>query len=71
MENTSTVQIRLAVDDNHDTILLGEYASSIVASRILEDDYITIYGTATGTINYKSTLGGTIIIPGVYIEKID
>lgn len=71
MEDGSDIQIRLAVDDNYDTILYGQYSSSIVTSRILEDDYITIYGTSVGTISYTSTLGGTITIPGVYIDKID
>ena len=66
-----SIQIRLAVDDNYDTILLGEYSKDIVSSRVLEDDYITIYGTSVGTISYKSTMGGTITIPGVYIDKID
>ncbi len=71
IEDDTTIQIRLAVDDNYDTILLGEYSSSIVSSRVLEDDYITIYGMSVGTISYKSTLGGTITIPGVYIDRID
>lgn len=67
----TTIQIRLAVNDNYDTVLLGEYSSSIVASRVLEDDEITVYGISAGTISYKSTMGGTITIPGVAIEKID
>lgn len=71
LEGTSSVQIRLAVDDNYDTVLLGEYLPSIVTSRILDDDHITIYGTSVGTISYESTLGGTITIPGVYIDKIE
>lgn len=71
MEGDGTVQIRLAVNDNYDTIILGEYLSSIVSSRILEDDHITIYGSSLGTISYQSTLGSTITIPGVYIDKID
>ena len=50
IEGSGSVQIRLAVDDNYDTILLGEYSSSTVSSRVLEDDYITIYGTSVGTI---------------------
>ncbi|QNM06239.1 toxin regulator [Qiania dongpingensis] len=71
IEGTGKVQIRLAVDSDYDTILLGEYDSSIVGSRVLEDDKITIYGTSIGTISYQSTMGGTITIPGVSIEKID
>lgn len=71
IEGDASVQIRLAVDDNYDTILFGEYINSTVSSRVLENDYITIYGTSVGTISYESTLGGTITIPGVSIEKID
>ena len=71
IEGDSSVQIRLAVNDDYDTVLLGEYATSTVASRVLEDDHIMIYGTSVGTISYQSTMGGKITIPGVYIEKID
>lgn len=65
------IQIRLEVNDNYQTVLLGEYSSSIVSSRVLENDHITIYGTSVGTISYQSTLGGTITIPAVMIDKID
>lgn len=71
IEGSGSIQIRLAVNDNYDTILFGQYDSSIVGSRVLEDDHITIYGTSAGTISYQSTMGGTITIPGVSIEKID
>lgn len=71
MEDSDTINIRLAVNDNYDTILLGEYSPSTVSSRVLENDHITIYGTSIGTISYKSTMGGSITIPGVYISKID
>lgn len=71
IEGDDSVQIRLAVDNNYDTILLGEYTTSTVSSRVLDDDQITIYGTSVGTISYQSTMGGKITIPGVYIEKID
>lgn len=71
IEGSGSIQIRLAVNDNYDTILFGQYGSSIVGSRVLEDDHITIYGTSAGTISYQSTMGGTITIPGVSIEKID
>lgn len=71
IEGSGSIQIRLAVNDNYDTILLGQYDSSIVGSRVLEDDHITIYGTSAGTISYQFTMGGTITIPGVSIEKID
>ncbi|WP_084002764.1 zinc ribbon domain-containing protein [Dorea sp. D27] len=71
MEGKSDIQIRLAVNDSYDTIMYGSYSPDTVSSRVLEDDHVTIYGTSVGTISYQSTMGGTITIPGVLIEKID
>ena len=71
IEGDGEVQIRLAVNEDYDSILLGGYDSTIVSSRILDDDKITIYGTSLGLISYQSTMGGTITIPAVTIEKID
>ncbi len=71
MEGDITTQIRFAVNDDFDTILYGEYDSSIVESRILEDDYITIMGLSTGLLTYQSTMGGNITIPSIYIEKVE
>lgn len=71
MENGGTVKIRLAVNDNYDTVIYGQYDSSIVSSRVLEDDHITIYGISAGTISYEATSGAQITIPGISIEKID
>lgn len=71
IEGDDTTQIRFAVNSDYDTILFGEYDKSIVSSRILEDDVITIMGLSIGLITYQSTMGGDISIPGVLIEKID
>ena len=71
MEGDGKVQIRLAVDDDYDTILYCEYQSDIVSSRVLEDDEITIYGISAGLLTYQSTMGGNITIPAVLVEKID
>ena len=71
MEGDGEVQIRLAVDKDYDKILLCTYDSSIVSSRVLEDDVITIYGMSAGLYTYESTLGGHITIPLVLINKID
>lgn len=71
MEGDGSVQIRLAVDDDYDTVLYCEYSSDIVSSRVLEDDEITIYGISAGLLTYESTMGGNITIPAVLVEKID
>ncbi len=44
---------------------------SIVDSRILEDDIITIYGVSVGTVTYTSTLNMQITIPAILIDRID
>ena len=70
MEGDGETQIRLAVNGSYDNIIYGIYKSDIVDSRVLEDDYITIYGNSAGLITYTSTMGGEITIPSVVITKI-
>lgn len=66
MEGDSTTnQLRVAINDNYDTIMLVEYEKDILDSRILEDDYIKIYGYSMGVMTYESTLGGNITIPAM------
>ncbi|PPA70473.1 toxin regulator [Jeotgalibacillus proteolyticus] len=71
IEGDGITQIRFAVNENYDNILLGEFDSSITDSRILEDDVITIMGLSDGLITYESTMGGDITIPSVLILKIE
>jgi len=71
IEDGSTTQLRLAVNDDYDTVLFAELDSSLVDSRILEDDQITIMGLSSGLITYESTMGGNISIPSVSIEKVE
>lgn len=71
MEGDSRTQLRVAVDGNYDTVVYADYDKSIVTSRILEDDYITISGISDGLLSYESTLGGTITIPSIDVKKID
>ena len=71
MESDGYTAIRLAVNGDYDNVIYGQYESSTVSSRVLEDDNITIYGLSTGLFTYESTMGGQISIPGVLINKID
>lgn len=71
MEGDGVTQIRLAVNDDYDQILFAEFDASVVDSRILEDDTITIRGISSGLITYESTMGGSISIPGISIEQIE
>ncbi len=68
--DTDKVQARLAVNGDYDNMLLCEWDSSSVSSRVLEDDTITIYGVSEGLITYESTMGGDITIPSISVDKI-
>lgn len=71
IEDSDNITIRLAVNSDYDTVLICTYDPSIVSSRVLKDDKITIYGYSMGLYSYESTLGGNITIPSVSIDKID
>lgn len=71
IEDSEKTQIRLAVNSDYGKIILIEYKNSLVKSRVLTNDKITIYGISNGLISYQSTLGGNITIPSVQVEKID
>lgn len=71
LEEYGMVNMRLAVDSDYDKIILCEYRSNIVDSRILEDDIVTIYGVSKGLYTYKSTIGVSITVPLATIDKID
>ena len=71
LEGDDEIDMRLAVNSDYDDILYVVYTPSIVSSRVLEDDTITVYGTSYGLYSYESTLGGKITIPLVYVDRID
>ncbi len=71
MEGTDEIQLRLAVNDNYDQIIYLAYSPEIVEQRVLEDDYLTIYGHSFSTITYESTLGGNITIPAVLVDIVE
>lgn len=71
IESDNRCNLRVAVDGNYDKMLLVEYDPSILSSRILEKDNVTLYGTSCGTTSYESTLGGNITIPSMLATKIE
>lgn len=71
LEGDSEVDVRLAVNDDYNDMLYLVYDPTIVSSRVLEDDTITIYGTSRGLYSYDSTLGGKITIPLIVVDRID
>lgn len=71
LEDNGTANIRLAVDNDYDKVAYGVYDSSLVSSRVLEGDKITVYGMSGGLYSYETVLGNTTTVPLVYIDKID
>ncbi|MCY3024925.1 hypothetical protein [Aerococcus loyolae] len=64
--------IRLAVDDNYDTVIFLILLTDMISdSRILEDDYITVYGVSSGLYSYEAVMGQTITLPAVVVDSID
>ena len=71
VDGDGEVTLRVAVNSNYDKVILVVYSKSIVSSRVLEDDTITVYGTSQGLYTYQSTMGGMITIPLIFADKID
>lgn len=69
--NGTAVVMRVAEDGDYDKMWYVEYKRTEESeSRILEDDYITIYGVCDGVTSYTAVLGDQIIIPAISAEYI-
>ena len=69
-ESGSRVIMRVA-EKSYDDIWYVTYKYSDNESRLLEDDYITIYGTCDGLETYTSLLGQSISIPSIKAKVIE
>ena len=63
--------LRLAINSDYNTVLFVTYGSSVVNYRLLEDDYVTIYGKANGVYSYDAVSGATITLPWIQADIID
>ncbi|WKY45969.1 hypothetical protein Q5O14_07705 [Eubacteriaceae bacterium ES2] len=66
IEDGSTLQCRIAIDDDYDQMCFVDY--SLVSSdqgRILEDDYVTFWGSYYGLLTYQTVLGANQTIPSM------
>lgn len=63
-------QVRLAInDDVNQTIFVGIPEATIKKlGRILEDDWLSVYGPYIGTMEYKTVMGDVRTIPAVLAE---
>jgi len=70
-EDDTETHYRIATKGSYDDVVLVGYERPQGASRILEDDTVTVYGICAGVVSYKSVLGGTITVPAVFAENIE
>jgi hypothetical protein len=70
MEGNGETDLRIAVNNNYDTVLYVVYSSSISTTRVLKDDNVTIWGISKGLYTYKSTGAGSISIPSAKVDII-
>lgn len=63
--------VRLAINSDYDTVLFITYEDDVLDYRLLEDDYITVYGESYGVYSYEAVSGATITIPWVWADIID
>lgn len=63
--------MRLAINSDYDTVLFVTYDSDVIDYRLLEDDYVTVYGTSFGNYSYEAVSGATITIPWVMADIIE
>lgn len=62
---TGETQFRLAVNDDINQVILVELSDEAPKDlgRILEDDMLTVYGTAFNTIDYTTVMGDVRTVP--------
>ena len=70
-EQDTETDLRLAVGGDGNKIILAAYPKNLISVRLLEKDWVTIYGISTGLYTYTSTTGKQNTIPLVIIDKID
>jgi len=63
--------LRVSMNNDYNTVIYVSYNTGQLPYRLLEDDYVNIYGVSAGVISYKSVMGGTITIPAVIADIIE
>lgn len=71
IESENEYMLRIAMNGSHSNIILVTYIKPVGADRILDDDWVNIYGIWMGTSTYESVLGASITIPLFNAEYLD
>ena len=76
IEDSNITEIRLATKSSpwggymEDVVYLS-ISNSMLDSRILEGDIITIYGISQGLFTYETVMGSNMTIPLIYVDKVE
>ena len=70
MVNGDRVTLRVATSWSWDNVYYVTYNQSDIEVAVIEDDYVTIYGTSTGCYTYTALMGNEITIPSMEAERI-
>lgn len=62
---------RVATSGRYDNVVMIYVDNYGSGTRILEDDWITFYGSYGGLYTYTTVLGASVTIPKIYVEYLD
>lgn len=71
MEDGNDYTLRVAMNGSYSQVILVSYTKPPKAARILEDDYVKMYGIWSGTYTYEAVSGASITIPLFLCEYLD
>lgn len=68
IESGNDYTLRVAMNGSYSSVILVSYTKPAGDDRILEDDWVKMYGVWYGTYTYESTMGASITVP-LYLCK--
>lgn len=63
MEDDVYTAYRIAINDDYDRIAYVQTLSLTLEERLLEDDYVTVYGAFDDLLTYETVLGASQTVP--------
>ena len=70
MNGSGFTQYRIAINGDHNTIMLIEVLDGIASETLLEDDYVYFKGMSMGQYTYTTVLGAEMTIPSFLVDEI-
>ncbi len=70
LQSGDQVALRVATAWSYDNVFYVTYKQSEIEVAVIEDDYITVYGTSTGVYTYSAVFGNEITVPSMEAERI-